>query len=233
MPSTPQGFATRLARLKADLVDQGRRVQELVERAFDAVFDGQGDGEAQVLAQDEVIDRVDVEMEKASVQLLADATRQNAALEPAQLRRVLTIVKVNNELERIADAGVAIASHAAQLKAAGPLPGTLRVMANSVIGIIRDANAALDGDDPELAKIVLASEDAVLEFKRALVRDAHQRLCRGEASVDLAFSLAEIAGACDDMADHCTNIAEQIIYQATGAVVRHMPGHWEEFTPRG
>ncbi|MBC7835488.1 MAG: hypothetical protein H7Y88_10380 [Phycisphaerales bacterium] len=229
MPTSPDGFTRRLNHLKADIVDQGRRVQALIEAAFDAAFSRDAEAARRVVKQDEVIDRVDIDIERACVTLLADATREHAALEPEQLRIVLTVVKANNELERIADAAVSVAELITQVQATGQLPDTLRVMTNSVVGIIRDVNMSLDHNDPELAKVVLASEDAVLEFKRAIVRDAQERLRRAEVSVDFAFGLQEIASACERMADHCTNIAEQVIYSATGAIVRHTSGHWEEF----
>lgn len=232
MPTTPEGFTDRIELLKADLVAQGRRVQTLIEAAFDAAFSRDTAAAERAIALDEGVDRVDVEIEKSAVQLLTDATAEGAALNPVQLRRVLTIVKVNNELERIADAGVYVAEQVPGLRAVGhPLPDTFRVMANSIVGILRDTNTALDRLDGRLARVVLASQDAVGEFKRALMRDGAQRVATGAISVDFAFTLQEIASACEDMADHCTNIAEQVLYVSTGAIVRHMHGHWEEVPP--
>lgn len=233
MPISPEGFQKRLDRLKADLVEQGRRVQSLIEAAFEAAFARDAEAAQRVIAGDEAIDAADVSIEQASVQLLADATAEGAALAPEQLRAVLTIVKVNNELERIADAGVYVAEQVEALRSVGqPMPETFRVMTNSVVGILRDTNTAFDRTDADLAKVVLASQDAVGEFKRALVRDGSQRVASGSMSVDFAFTLQEIATSCEDMADHCTNIAEQVIYVASGTIVRHMHGHWEEVRPR-
>jgi phosphate transport system protein len=100
------------------------------------------------------------------------------------------------------------------------------VLCNSVIGILRDVNRALERSDAGLARIVLHSEDAVEQFKSALLRDAEQQIADGTMTVDVAFSLHEIASQCERMADHCTNIAEQIIYAATGAIVRHTDAGW-------
>src|SRR5688572_11950725 len=103
MPTSPDGFQKRLDRLKADLAEQGRRVQSLIEAAFECAFARDVRAAERVIAGDEAIDAADVNIEKASVQLMTDATAEGAALAPEQLRAVLTIVKVNNELERIAD----------------------------------------------------------------------------------------------------------------------------------
>lgn len=234
MPNTPEGFANRLEQLKADLVEQGRRVQTLLEAAFEAVFSRDGERAAWVIAQDDVIDRADVEIEKASVMLLTDATHMNARLLPEQLRAVLTIVKINNELERIADGAVAIAERVESLRALpGEVPGTFRVMTNSVVGILRDVTTSFDRSDARLAKLALQSEDAVAAFKEALLREAEERIASGAIAVDFAFTLHEFASQCELMADHCTNIAEQVIYAVTGAIVRHMEGHWVEVPAPG
>lgn len=205
-------------------------MQSLIETAFDATFARDMAAAARVESQDEVIDRIDVDIEKACVELLTDATAAGAALPPEQLRAVLVVVKVNNELERIADLGVRVAKHVKDLPPPpAAIPETFRVLANSVVGILRDATTCLDKADARLAKVVLASEDAVETFKRAVLRDLQGQVAAGrKMAVDYAFTLQELASACEGMTDHCTNIAEQVIYASTGAIVRHMEGKWEE-----
>lgn len=230
MTTTAEGFAARLAKLKADLVEQGRRVQSLIEAAFESVLSRDSAAASQVARMDEAVDRIDLEIEKASVQLLQDATREGAELSAEQLRMVLTIAKINNELERIADSGVAVSENVETLKkTAAVLPETFRVLANSVVGILRDADTSFSRLDPALAKVVLASEDAVEEFKKAVLREAQIQVAKGSLSVDAAFLLQELATHCEIMAGHCTNIAEQVIYVASGKIVRHTGGHWEQY----
>jgi phosphate transport system protein len=229
MPTTPEGFSVRISELKAELHAQSRRVQALLEAAFDSAFARDIPAADRAIALDDEVDRVDVELEKQCVNLLTEATKDGAALAPEQLRMVLTIVKVNNELERIADAGVAVAELVKPLaKENVSLPETFRVMTNSVVGILRDSSASLDRNNAQLAKVVLASEDAVEAFKRAILREAQGKVATGAISVDAAFLIQEVATRCEIMAGHCTNIAEQALYVATGAIVRHMGGHWEE-----
>lgn len=225
--SGSEGFVERTQRLRADLASQGRRVQALLEAAFEAIFERNAEKAKAAVLLDDAIDAVDVELEKACVQLLADATKAGAELPQAQLRAVLTIVKVNNELERTADIGVELAEmvHSTKLGTQA-FPDTFRVMANSVIGIVRDVITAVLKADPALANIVLQSQHAVSAFKDAILRDAEEKLSRGLMSADFAFALHEIATACEIIADHCTNVAEQVIYQTTGAIVRHVPTGW-------
>jgi phosphate transport system protein len=229
MPTSPHGFDQRLQSLKGELVRQGERVQRLLEAAFTAVFARDPAAADRVASLDDEVDRVDVEVEQRCVQLLTEATREHVALSERQLRAVLTIVKINNEMERVADCGVTIAERVDALASlAGDIPPTFQVMANSVVGVVRDVNRAFGREDAALARIVLQSEDAIEAFKMAILQDAERRIAAGTMSADFAFVLHEIAGECCKMADHCTNIAEQVIYAATGAIVRHMEGKWVE-----
>lgn len=227
MNTSPQAFNDRIAGLRSDLVGQGRRVQALLETAFDAVFSRDPELARRVAVMDDDVDRVDVHLEQAAVQLLTDATRESAQLSEHQLRAVLTIVKINNELERIADAAVDVSELVEPLqRLSAPFPDTFRVIANSVIGILRDVNSSVMRDDPLMSKVVLQSQHAVSAFKDAIVRAAEEKIATGQMAVDFAFALHEIAGQCVLIADHCTNIAEQVIYLTTGSIVRHMPAQW-------
>ena len=236
MAPTPEDFNRRISQLQADLVDQGRRVLTTVETAFEAVFESDPTKAGHVATQDDLIDDIDVALEKRSVQLLTEACATTATLDANQLRMVLTLVKINNELERIADAAVDVAELAAPTNAVAPhgpaspakFPGVFRVMANSVIGIVRDTITSVQRMDAPMSKVVLQSQHAVTSFKAAILRDAEQQIAKGGMSVDFAFRLHEVGSQCELIADHCTNIAEQIIYATTGAIVRHMASHWVE-----
>lgn len=247
MPMTAEGFADRIAVLLADLQQQGGRVASLVELAFESVFAGDHSRAASVEKLDDAIDTADVALERACVGLLTEASSAGASLGEAQLREVLTIAKINNELERIADAGVDVAElvgeplcgptgkagAVAGVVGGGPCPDTFRVMANSVIGILRDTNLAVSRGDAALAKVVLQSQHAVTSFKAAILKDAEQRIAKGQMTVELAFRLHEVGSQCELIADHCTNIAEQVIYAKSGAIVRHMTHKWVELPIRG
>jgi len=221
----------RLVQQKGAIVAQGRRVQRLIEAAFDAVFARDENAAARAIALDEEVDRVDVDIEKEAVAFLTqacDKTTGGCSMVPSQLRQVLTIVKVNNEFERMADLGVTIAEEVRLLKACDALPPAFRVMTNSVVGIVRDTTTCLDTGDADLAKVVLLSEETVGEFKRTLVRDAQRQFAAGKMPMDLILGLTDVATLCVNIVDHCTNIAEQVIYSTTGTIVRHMEGRWEE-----
>ncbi|MBL0928364.1 MAG: hypothetical protein IBJ11_12065 [Phycisphaerales bacterium] len=218
----------RLHNLKSELVAQGREVQRLMEQAVEAMFAKDQPKAEQVIAGDAAIDSEDVRIERRAVQLLADAgAGRLEGLDEYAARLTLTIVKVNNELERNADLAVVVAE---QVKAFARLPSAppqrFRVMANSVIGIMHTTLSALDKLDTTAAQIVLASDDATEAFKDAILREIEHGLVLGKHTVDEAFALHTVANALARMADHCTNVAEQVIYVATGNVVRHEGERW-------
>ncbi|MHC5022405.1 MAG: phosphate signaling complex protein PhoU [Planctomycetota bacterium] len=219
-------FAKKLAQLKNDLITQGERVVDLTLRAVESYFDGNLEKAASVVDGDEIIDKVDVEIERASIPLLV-----MGETDEHEIRFVLTIVKINNELERIADCAVNIAEVVTgEPKLPDGVPDQFRVMANSVIGMLRDANRALSRLDIELAQRVLTFDDAVDRFKREIVFDVQNKLAKGTFEVPFAFRLHTVTKSLERIADHCTNICEQLIYLETGRVVRHLPEGWTEPT---
>ena len=215
-------FDSKLAELVQTLNAQGKTVLKATLAAVEAFFDGDSEKASRVVRDDKAIDRVDVEIELESIELLAMGETN-----PYALRSVLTIVKVNNELERIADCAVNIAECIPEdFNSIREMPQTFRVMANSVIGMIRDANRSLQDRNPELARQVLLFDDTVDKFRKGILMDAQSKLAKGIFDVDFAFGLISVTKALERMADHATNICEQVIYLETGQTVRHNPDGW-------
>ncbi len=217
-------FQKKLAQLKSDLVTQGQRVNELMLKAVESFFDRDPEKADGVIQGDEVIDKVNVEIERAAVPLLAMGVSDEH-----EIRSVLTIVKINNELERVADCGVNIAETVKGFGAyTEQIPPTFRVMANSVVGMMRDANRALDELNTDLAQQVLAFDDTVDRFKREIILDAEEKVAGGAFDTQFAFGLLDVTKNLERIADHCTNICEQVIYVESGLVVRHLPQGWSK-----
>lgn len=215
-------FENRLGGLERDLVLQGTRVLELCTQAVESYFDVDLQKAARVDELDHEIDRVDVEIEKRSVPLLA-----MGQTDEHEIRRVLTVVKVNNEYERIADCGVNIAERVIDERERDlRVPDTFRVMANSVLGMLRDTNRALERHDANLGRQVLHFDDTVDRFKKEIVLHAQEQVAGGQFSVRFAFGLMSVTKSVERIADHCTNICEQVIYLESGLIVRHRPEGW-------
>lgn len=217
-------FDRKLSQLVSDLITQGDRVVDMVLRSVESYFEVDNAKAHAVVDDDLIIDRVDVEIERASIPLLA-----MGETDEYKIRSVLMIVKVNNELERIADSAVNIAEVVLNgLSTEYRPPDRFRVMANSVIGMLRDANRALAGLDVDLAERVLSFDDAVDQFKKEIFLNAERLVAKQELDVKFAFRLRTVTAALERVADHCTNICEQIIYLQSGRVVRHSPEGWSK-----
>ncbi len=215
-------FEKKLAQLSADLHTQGARVSDQLLRAVESSFDGNVPQAQTVVDSDGTIDKVDVEIERACIELLRLGVEDEYSI-----RSVLTIVKVNNELERIADCAVIVAQSAIRNKhLISSAPPTFRVMANSVIGMARDTNTALSETDTSKAVSVLSFDDTVDRFRKEIVMDVQHRTGNGQLEPLVAFELLAVTRAMERVADHCTNICEQVIYLETGMIVRHLPDGW-------
>jgi len=229
MPITPEHFADRLDRIRARLVEQGKLVVQLTEQTFNTIYERDAAAAAELMTRDDEIDQADIEIERDAVDLLTLAIRDSCPIDPAQIRSLLTAVKVNNELERIADASTDIAQRVIALgERTSPFPKTTRVMTNSIVGVLRDTVRAFRDTNAEKAKAVLACEGNTLSFHELITRDAEVRVADGRMGVDTAFDLHAIINQAVLMGDHCTNIAEQVIYEATGTIVRHTTAGWVE-----
>jgi phosphate transport system protein len=217
-------FSRKLAQLRDDMLTQGNRVLDVTTRAVESYFERDLDKARSVVSGDSLIDKVDVAIERASIDLL-----RMGESDEHNIRSVLTIVKVNNELERIADIAVNIAEVSLDSgQTTEVVPATFRVMANSVIGMLRDANQSLARVDAKLAERVLAFDDTVDRFKTEISLDAQQKVASGKFGVKFAFRLMTVVKNLERIADHATNICEQLIYLETGRIVRHLPEGWSK-----
>jgi phosphate transport system protein len=220
-------IADRLKALKSDLEAQGRLVQQLVERAVEAVFEKDKGKADWVIQTDFQVDQADIRIERDAVQLLVDAMAQGVALDEYHIRLIMTLVKVNNEFERNGDLAANIAERVGAFAAMTQQPpAKFRVMANSVIGIVANTNAAFAAMDADAARLVLASDDATLMFKDAVLREVEDGLAKGRHSVEYSFALQVVAASLGRIADHSTNVAEQVIYVQSGKIVRHLGEKW-------
>jgi len=206
-----EDLKTRVARMSA-------LVQQIVERAIDAVLESDRELARRTILEDERIDDEEVLVEKSAIDLLA--LHQPAA---GDLRLITSVIKVNSDLERIADCAVNVAQRMlllAQVDKYEP-PDDLRLMCTSVVANLRDAVKAFNLSDAELAKTVVRNDDVVDALYHQIVQDMLARMERTgyDASVQLANVM--IAKNLERIADHCTNIAEDVIYVQSGQIVRH------------
>jgi phosphate transport system protein len=139
------------------------------------------------------------------------------------LRFVVSVLKINNDLERIGDLAVNIADHTRSITNVEDLDpaGRLPRMAERAESMLRGSLDAVVNLDTTLAREVLGADDDVDREFHELVAETRKRLREGAAQVDDLLSLMVICKHLERIADLATNIAEDAIYTVDGEIVRH------------
>ncbi len=168
---------------------------------------------------EEESDREEVRIEKECLRILA-------LYEPvaSDLRRLATILKVNRDLERIADLAARIAQRArklARMSEGVPIPESLRAMAHQVLAHVRDSLDALIGRDSPRALAVIAAERAINRQYRRLRKELKDALRLDAGRIDARLRMLSTARNLERIADHATDIAQTIVYLQEGIIVRH------------
>lgn len=212
-------FTELMDELREQVARMTAMVQQAVEQSIEAVQTLDTRLAQTCIASDQQIDDEEVKIELEAINLLA--LHAPAATD---LRMITGIIKVNSDLERIADCAVNIAQRVRPLSQMEryQAPKDLRLMANSVLQCLRDAIKAFNLSDAELARQVLRSDDVVDALYHQIVQDMLNRMEQDGQRANKDLSNIMIAKNLERIADHCTNIAEDVIYVQSGRIVRHL-----------
>ena len=216
---------SELERLKTMTNKLTHMVSHDLEEAIEALLQRDRDLALQVIANDDVIDRLEIDIEEECLKALA--LYQPVAVD---LRYVVAVLKLNNDLERIGDLAVSIAEVALILidKDRGYQdPFDVRQMCTSVNQMVENVQQALIQSDTARAYEVLAMDQSVNELHRRnylLVEEA----INNNRDRDIGFYLyfISISRYLERIGDHAKNIAEDIIYTIEGEIVRHTRRNW-------
>ena len=209
----------RLDELKDHVARLTSLVQQAAEMAVQSVLNADASLAQRVTDLDDHIDDEEVKIEKEAIDLLA--LYQPAA---SDLRLITIIIKANSDFERIADCAVNASQRVLPLMRGGyHVPTDLRMMCNGVLTTLRDTIKAFNLSDETLARQVLRGDDVVDALYHQIAQDMLTRLEAGSgADANIELSNIMIAKNLERMADHCTNIAEDVIYAHTGTIIRHL-----------
>lgn len=171
-----------------------------------------------VIAADREVDVSEVEIEEDCLKILA--LHQPVA---SDLRYIIAVLKLNNDLERIGDLGVSIAENALRMAKGSHINCCIEIEAMSlkVREMMRNAINALVTSDSELAKKVCASDDTVDDYLRAAYKTLRSCVRENPEQLNPMLSLLSVARNLERVADHVTNIAEDVIYMSEGEIIRH------------
>jgi phosphate transport system protein len=196
----------------------GGHVEENVEKAVRAVHECDCELAREVILSDPDIDQMEVNIEEECLKVLA--LHQPVAHD---LRFIIAVLKVNNDLERIGDLAAGIAGQAEHLADTGPseAPYDLLGMAGKVRAMLRDSLNALMGKDAEIARRVREADDEVDAMDRLMYPEIRAAIREKPDKMEGYIRLLRISQNLERIADHAENIAEDVIYLAEGEIIRH------------
>jgi phosphate transport system protein len=209
-------------KLKKSLLSLCALVEDQLESAMDALQQRDGTQAQRVQERDAEVDQREVEVEEECLKALA--LHQPVACD---LRFLVSVLKMNKDLERIGDMAVNIARKA--ITVAGysdvDIPFDLAGMWHKARAMLRDSIDALVNRDAPLAQRICARDCEVNRMKKEIRRQAEELLRMQPNRVPVWLALLGVARNLERIADHAVNIAEDVIYLVEGRIVRHESTH--------
>jgi phosphate transport system protein len=215
-----QHLVREITRVKQQILTLGAEVEDALRQAVASLITRNSEQAKQVIVRDSSIDQREVDIEEDCLKILA--LHQPVAID---LRFLIAVLKINNDLERIGDLAVNIAERSLSLSLQPPIvpPFDLAFMAERVQGMVhRSLDALVDLNAP-LARQVLADDDEVDSTHRQMYDRVKEAIRKDTGKTDELIQLLTVSRYLERVADHATNVAEDVIYLVEGQIARHRP----------
>jgi phosphate transport system protein len=211
-----------LESLQRKILGMASAVEETIEKAIRALCEHDAGLALELMRveTDAVIDLEENRIEEECLKILA--LHQPVAVD---LRRIASILKINTELERMADLAVNIAERAHALTKSSPLmiPSTIRQMTDLTNTMVRDSLDSFVNSDVTMAKRVCRLDEQVDRYNRQIIEQVIQMMKESPEQVEPGLHLFSATRHLERIADHATNIAEDVVYMIEGKIIRHHP----------
>jgi phosphate transport system protein len=194
------------------------QVEDLIHEAVDRLTRPSAEAAKDLREQDDKIDDLDVKIENDCLKVLA--LHQPVAND---LRRVCSVLKIIVELERVADLAVHIAERACGLvmRTDVIVPEKLKTMSNRAVDMLRRAIDAYVELDSTSARELVAEDARIDEMNREIIMELKQQMQLAPDQIEPLMHLFSASRHVERVADHATNIAEDVVYMVDGDVIRH------------
>jgi phosphate transport system protein len=211
-------FDAELEAFRSRLLQMGERAQELTRLAIRALVEADLKLSDQVIAADDEIDRLEVQIDDEAISYMT--LRGPVA---SELRVVIVGMKASHDLERVGDEATSIARRARRLAIEPRLElySDIQRMANIALEMLRDALDCFILEDEQKALAVCRRDPEVDNMNRMVYRRLTSYMIERPDTIARSIELMFISKSIERIADHATNIAEEMIYLAKGKDVRH------------
>ncbi|RMG46752.1 MAG: phosphate transport system regulatory protein PhoU [Acidobacteria bacterium] len=220
MPETHRRLDEELNALRDKVMLLGAAAEDAVRKAMASLIERDSDLAREVLAEDDVIDQMELEIDELTIDILALHT-------PAarDLRFVMTAAKLAPTLERMADHACNIARHAIDLNEEPQLKPyiDLPIMGNLAADMIKAGMDAFAEEDAEKARALIHHDDRIDALYNQIFRELLTYMIEDPKTISRAAKLLFVVKHLERIADYVTNICEQIVYMVEGRVIKHKP----------
>ncbi len=212
-------LAERLTNIKRKLIDYAVLVENMIDKSLDGLLEREKESLVEVIEKDEVrSNKFELELDEMCIACIAQ-------FEPKarDLRTILMVMKINNDLERIADHAVNIAESGLFLIERPPVKPLMDIprMAQIAVKMLKDSISAFINEDAELAYNVSIRDNDVDALRDQIVRELVTFMSSAPATIERAFQLMRISNNLERISDLSTNISEDIIFMVQGKVIKH------------
>ena len=210
-------YSEEMNKLKETVLAMASHAESAVARAMRSLVERDDALALKVQEDDNIIDQFEIEVDDLALHLLTKAPLAT------ELRFITVAMKISQNLERVGDEGCSIARRAhdlgqePQLKPYIDLPR----MAQMALEMLRDALTAFVERKPELARTVIPRDKEVDDLNRQLHRELSSYMVERPTTISRCLALMVISKCLERIADHATNVAEEVVYLYEARDIRH------------
>ena len=211
-------YAEQLADLKETVLRMGGLVEQMTHRAVQALVERKAGLFDDVRAMETQVNRLHIDIDEKCLEIIA--LRQPAAKD---LRFITAAMKINTDMERIGDQAINITESAGPLLAVPPLKPLIDIprMAEIAKGMLKDALDGFVNGDDALALATIKRDDDVDQLKDQVFRELLTYMMADPSTIPRAMALILVSRHLERIADHATNICEDVVFMVKGKDVRH------------
>lgn len=216
---TDREYENELADLRTRLATMAYEVQKMIQKAVLSLQKSDEKAAQEVILKDHEVNRHEIEMDDLCLVILA--RRQPLG---ADLRFVTIALKMVTDLERIGDLAVSIANRTIKLQKMPSIqiPENILIMTQGVQRMLQLSIEAFLDADAVKAESVLEKDDQIDELYHQLFRDLMKQMAQNESLIEPLVHIQAVAKWLERIGDHCTNLAELVVFMVRGENIRHM-----------
>ena len=210
-------FTEEMSKLKETILAMASHAESAVSRGMRALVERDDALALKVQEDDNIIDQFEIEIDDIALHLLLKAPLAS------DLRFTTIAMKISQNLERVGDEAVTIARRAVEVNAEPPLKPYVDLprMTTMAVDMLRESIVAFVNQDADTARAIVPRDKEVDKLNRQLHRELSSFMVENPATISRALALMVVSKCLERIADHATNIAEQVVFLLEAIDIRH------------